>query len=53
MFRSHRFLNNCLFLFLFGLLPIDAESDAAQPLQIRVLSYNIHHGEGVDGKLPK
>jgi len=24
---------------------------AARPLVIRVLSYNIHHGEGVDGKL--
>lgn len=24
---------------------------AAEPTQIRVLSYNIHHGEGVDGKL--
>ena len=26
-------------------------ADGAQPPQIRVLSYNIHHGEGVDGKL--
>ena len=24
---------------------------AAEPLRMRVLSYNIHHGEGVDGKL--
>ena len=24
---------------------------AAEPQQLRVLSYNIHHGEGVDGKL--
>jgi endonuclease/exonuclease/phosphatase family metal-dependent hydrolase len=26
-------------------------SRAAERLQVRVLSYNIHHGEGVDGKL--
>ena len=26
-------------------------STAAEPLTIRVLSYNIHHGEGIDGKL--
>lgn len=25
--------------------------DADKPLQLRVMSYNIHHGEGVDGKL--
>lgn len=26
-------------------------SRAAEPLTLRVLSYNIHHGEGIDGKL--
>jgi endonuclease/exonuclease/phosphatase family metal-dependent hydrolase len=26
-------------------------SQAAEPFRLRVLSYNIHHGEGVDGKL--
>ena len=28
-----------------------ATASAAQPTRIRVLSYNIHHGEGMDGKL--
>jgi endonuclease/exonuclease/phosphatase family metal-dependent hydrolase len=28
-----------------------AATSAAGPLRLRVLSYNIHHGEGVDGKL--
>jgi endonuclease/exonuclease/phosphatase family metal-dependent hydrolase len=28
-----------------------AELVAAEPLRVRVLSYNIHHGEGTDGKL--
>lgn len=28
-----------------------ATSQAAEPVRLRVLSYNIHHGEGVDGKL--
>lgn len=27
------------------------ESDAAEPIRLRVLSYNIHHAEGVDRKL--
>lgn len=26
-------------------------SEAAEPLRLRILSYNIHHGAGVDGKL--
>lgn len=34
------------------LMPLWAcASQAAEPLRLRVLSYNIHHGEGVDGKL--
>lgn len=32
-----------------ALLAISAE--AAEPLRVRLLTYNIHHGEGVDGKL--
>ncbi len=31
------------------LAPIDSAAD--QPLRLRVLSYNIHHGAGTDGKL--
>jgi endonuclease/exonuclease/phosphatase family metal-dependent hydrolase len=30
---------------------VGREALAAEPLTIRVLSYNIHHGEGIDGKL--
>jgi endonuclease/exonuclease/phosphatase family metal-dependent hydrolase len=32
-------------------LQVAALADAAEPLRIRVLSYNIHHAEGVDRKL--
>lgn len=28
-----------------------SNSDAAEPFEVRVLSYNIHHGEGMDRKL--
>lgn len=41
-------------LFAFCLAAIAACAGAAlaaEPLRIRVLTYNIHHGEGVDGKL--
>jgi endonuclease/exonuclease/phosphatase family metal-dependent hydrolase len=41
-------------LFLIGLLPFiccQAFSQEAEPHRIRVLSYNIHHGEGIDRKL--
>lgn len=42
-------------LLLFSLLAIAplvcAAGDASEPSRIRVLSYNIHHGEGVDRKL--
>ena len=39
---------NCLFL----VVALGASAVvAAEPFRIRVLSYNIHHGEGVDGKL--
>lgn len=30
---------------------ISLAAGAAEPLRLRVLTYNIHHGEGVDGKL--
>jgi endonuclease/exonuclease/phosphatase family metal-dependent hydrolase len=33
------------------LLLIAQATQAAEPLRLRVLSYNIHHAEGVDGKL--
>ena len=36
---------------LLAMLLFGQSADAARPLAIRVLSYNIHHGEGVDGKL--
>lgn len=31
--------------------PVTAQPPGNQPLRVRVLSYNIHHGEGVDGRL--
>jgi len=34
-----------------GLSPTWGQSASKVPLVLRVLSYNIHHGEGVDGKL--
>src|SRR5690606_4366306 len=33
------------------MLFVAVAADAAEPLRLRVLSYNIHHAEGVDGKL--
>lgn len=30
---------------------VSPAADAAEPLRVRVLSYNIHHAEGVDGRL--
>jgi endonuclease/exonuclease/phosphatase family metal-dependent hydrolase len=39
-----------LLLSIVTLLPV-AVSQAAEPVRLRVLSYNIHHGEGVDRKL--
>lgn len=40
-------------LWCWALLTLAAHvaADAAEPMRLRVLSYNIHHGEGVDGKL--
>ncbi|MDG2389224.1 MAG: endonuclease/exonuclease/phosphatase family protein [Planctomycetaceae bacterium] len=37
-------------LVLFGLI-IPADLSADEPVTLRVLSYNIHHGEGIDSKL--
>ena len=51
MFRSHPVLNSCLVLLVCWLSSVCARSDAAEPRSLRVLCYNIHHGEGVDGKL--
>ena len=42
-----RRLNALLFVVAFGTSAVVA----AEPFRVRVLSYNIHHGEGVDGKL--
>ena len=36
---------------LLTMLLFGQQAAAARPLTLRVLSYNIHHGEGVDGKL--
>ncbi len=47
-------MNNRGWTFAFSLLALTAAPAAAtavEPTRIRVLSYNIHHGEGMDGKL--
>jgi len=36
---------------LLSLIAVCERAVAAEPTTVRVLSYNIHHGEGVDGKL--
>lgn len=36
-------------LLLFGLLPACSSTPEPEPLRLRVLSYNIHHGRGADG----
>lgn len=39
-----------LYAFLFGDLPLTAQvKSESRPIQLRVLTYNIHHGEGSDG----
>ncbi len=54
---SRRWLLLCLASWLFGLLPLAGRDSAgAEPAEgtaaeLRVLTYNIHHGEGVDGRL--
>jgi endonuclease/exonuclease/phosphatase family metal-dependent hydrolase len=40
-----------LFIILSLTLPALSKGQAAEPIRLRVLSYNIHHGEGIDGKL--
>src|SRR3954468_2494324 len=48
-----RFLTLCCTLWLGGAFDFGfgAEPSKHGPERVRVLSYNIHHGEGVDGKL--
>jgi endonuclease/exonuclease/phosphatase family metal-dependent hydrolase len=36
---------------LFTFLALASSTLAAEPVTLRVMSYNIHHGEGLDGKL--
>ncbi|MFY9253055.1 MAG: endonuclease/exonuclease/phosphatase family protein [Fuerstiella sp.] len=43
-------LMKSLLLAAVSLLPVSA-SDSAEPIRLRMLSYNIHHAEGVDRKL--
>ena len=43
-------LMKCVLLATLSLLPVSA-SHSAEPTRLRVLSYNIHHAEGVDRKL--
>src|SRR3990172_3828554 len=41
-------------LFLFSIITISVCTpvvQAAEPLRVRVLTYNIHHGEGTDGRI--
>lgn len=40
----------CYILALF-VLSLSSMVDAGEPIRLRVLSYNIHHGEGIDRKL--
>ena len=41
----------CTFLVLLAGQLLAIAANAAEPIRLRVLSYNIHHAEGVDGKL--
>jgi endonuclease/exonuclease/phosphatase family metal-dependent hydrolase len=47
-FMTSRFKS---FLACLVLVAVGVPGVAAEPNQIRILSYNIHHGEGTDGKL--
>ncbi len=46
-------INKCLavFLLLSGLMQATAQTNSRYPVKLRVASYNIHHGLGLDGKL--
>lgn len=44
-------LIRCMVCGVAALCTMLATATAAEPLQVRVLSYNIHHAEGTDGKL--
>lgn len=50
--KISRFIASALFLF-FTAFPASVAAGGAdpQPMRLRVLTYNIHHGEGVDSKL--
>lgn len=39
----------CLSIILFLLVACSARALITQPVRLRVLTYNIHHGEGIDG----
>lgn len=41
----------CTVAALAAVMAVPKDAPAQEPLRIRVLSYNIHHGAGVDGKL--
>ena len=46
-----RALTRQLLTLLLLLAPLAAAAGASEPFRVRVLCYNIHHGEGVDRKL--
>ena len=49
LLENYLMLQPLSWICLFGLTICLASADAAEkPLQLRVLSYNIHHGEGID-----
>ena len=50
-FAVSHLLGSTLLSVVLGIVLISPQSTAAEPLQLRVLSYNIHHGAGIDGKL--
>lgn len=47
----HENMKRLFFFLTLSLLGCFVRVDAADPVRLRVLSYNIHHAEGVDGKL--
>lgn len=50
MFDPRRFMR-CTILLAVACCAFEASAPAAEPFRLRVLSYNIHHGEGIDGVL--
>lgn len=51
--REKRMMRGCGLVWLAGLMMFLGTGvlRAAEPVRVRVLCYNIHHGEGVDRKL--